>query len=187
MMGLMDVALKEWSSVIDALERGRQILLLRKGGIVEAARGGFQTRHPEFLLFPSHEHQHNESLKPEFQKPADPGKPGWLPIRVLAKITDVLPAPPTLESIRAIDDAHIWNERFLRMRYEYRPDLPLVVLLVRAWRLDPPVRIPDRTSYTGCKSWVNLSENINVSSAVPVLSEEAYQSKRAQLLAKLQT
>jgi hypothetical protein len=186
-MKLMNVALKEWSSAIEALERGRQILLLRKGGIVEAARGGFHARHPEFLMFPSHEHQHNESLKPEFQKPAEWQDTGWLPIRVLAKVTDVLPAPPTLESIRTIDDAHIWNERFLKMRYEYRPDLPLLVLLVRAWRLNPVERIPDRPSYAGCKSWVNLTEDIDISPAVPVLSEQDYQSKRADLLSKLQT
>ncbi|MGH9628683.1 MAG: DUF1802 family protein, partial [Bryobacteraceae bacterium] len=61
----MNIALKEWASVVSALGTGRQILLLRKGGIVEARRGGFELRHHEFLFFPTYEHQHADSLKPE--------------------------------------------------------------------------------------------------------------------------
>ena len=41
----MNTALKEWSAVIAALDRGLQIFLLRKGGIVEARRG-FQLQYP---------------------------------------------------------------------------------------------------------------------------------------------
>ena len=43
------IALKEWASVCKALEEGKQILLLRKGGIMEF-RKGFEMKHNEFFL-----------------------------------------------------------------------------------------------------------------------------------------
>src|SRR6476469_947176 len=50
------IALKEWATVCHALETGRQMLLLRKGGIYEAA-GEFELENPQFLLFPTYLHQ----------------------------------------------------------------------------------------------------------------------------------
>src|SRR5205823_12776366 len=47
---------KEWSLVCDALGRGRQSVILRKGGIAEG-RGGFSFRHREFFLFPTFFHE----------------------------------------------------------------------------------------------------------------------------------
>src|SRR5688500_2331176 len=67
----MNIALKEWSSVIAALDQSHQIFLLRKGGIVEQKRG-FEVRHKSFLLYPSFEHQHALSLKAEFRHLAQP-------------------------------------------------------------------------------------------------------------------
>src|SRR5207237_10577046 len=49
------VGFKEWSLVCDALGRGRQSVILRKGGIAEG-RGGFSFRHREFFLFPTFIH-----------------------------------------------------------------------------------------------------------------------------------
>ena len=49
-------ALKEWAVACEALGRGEQVLLLRKGGISEEGRE-FRIEHPEFLLFPTFEHQ----------------------------------------------------------------------------------------------------------------------------------
>ncbi|HEY6229533.1 MAG TPA: DUF1802 family protein, partial [Verrucomicrobiae bacterium] len=62
----MRIAFKEWAVIVDALGTGRQIVILRKGGISEG-RGGFQVDHPEFLLFPTLFHQQRESVLPEAQ------------------------------------------------------------------------------------------------------------------------
>src|SRR5258705_3213217 len=48
---LVRTAFKEWAIVVDALGRGEQIVILRKGGIREG-RGGFHVEHPQFWLFP---------------------------------------------------------------------------------------------------------------------------------------
>src|ERR1700742_3352539 len=62
--GTMEVALKEWATVCQALGAGRQIILLRKGGIFESA-GGFEIERRQFLLFPTYLHQNPAMLKDE--------------------------------------------------------------------------------------------------------------------------
>ena len=56
-------ALKEWACVVRALGEGKQILLLRKGGIAEKG-GEFRMEEPDFFLFPTFEHQDKTKLKP---------------------------------------------------------------------------------------------------------------------------
>jgi hypothetical protein len=181
----MNIALKEWSIVIRALDRGAQIFLLRKGGIVEARRG-FEPRYREFLLFPTTEHQHARFLRPEWAEQltgtaADSDKS--LSISHMARVTDVLHAPLSPDALR--DAPHVWNEDFIRQRYNYRPDLPLYVLVTRVYRLDPPYVIPLRASYAGCKSWVHLTEEIPVEAARPVLDDTEFARQRRDVLRQL--
>ena len=61
------MALKEWAVTVEALDKGGQILLLRKGGIREEGRD-FRVLHPEFLLYPSYEHQKKELLKESYHE-----------------------------------------------------------------------------------------------------------------------
>jgi len=48
-------ALKEWATVVNALENGDQTVLLRKGGILEDS-SGFVVESEKFFLFPTFEH-----------------------------------------------------------------------------------------------------------------------------------
>lgn len=180
----MDVALKEWAVLVEALASGRQSVLLRKGGIVEARRG-FEARHPEFLFFPTFEHQHASFIRPEhddlFERAKRDYQPGALRIELYAHIVEVLAAPFEPSPLRAASGLHIWNDRYIEQRYEYRPDLPLYVLLVRAFRLREAVVLPMRSSYAGCKSWVNLTEDVDVSGAVPVLGDGEFESVRGRV------
>ena len=181
----MNIALKEWSAVIAALDGGEQIFLLRKGGIVEARRG-FEPRYKEFLFFPTTEHQHARYLKPECA--------GWLAretspeaglrISHLARVSGVVRAPQDPSAL--IEAPHIWNEDFIRQRYTYRPDLPLYVLVVRVFRLRSPHVIPLRPAYAGCKSWVHLTEEVAVEGAEPVLAEAEFAKQSGQLLHQLE-
>src|SRR3990170_4065613 len=58
----LSTALKEWAIVCQALESGRQIVLLRKGGIHDIG-GEFELEHREFLFFPTYLHQNLNMLK----------------------------------------------------------------------------------------------------------------------------
>ena len=56
--------LKEWATVVKALEQGKQTVILRKGGILETA-SGFKIESKKFFLFPTWEHQEIKHVKPE--------------------------------------------------------------------------------------------------------------------------
>jgi hypothetical protein len=181
----MNIALKEWSAVITALDRGEQIFLLRKGGIVEAKRG-FKPRYAEFLFFPTTEHQHARYLKPQWAGLlADTAGTDRLHISHLGRVADVLRAPQDQALLLAAP--HVWNEDFIRQRYSYRPDLALYVLVVRVFRLGSPYVITRRPAYAGCKSWVHLTEEIPVEGVEPLLAESDFAERRRQLLAQLGT
>jgi len=157
----MNVALKEWAVVVEALAQGKQNFLLRKGGIAEGKRG-FELKHRRFLFFPTWEHQQQDWIRPEYQdlfqslKPADPDA---LTIRHGAQVEDVRLAPADIAQLLDSKE-HIWAEPYLRMRYEYRPDLPLFVLQVGVFTLPEPVSIPNDRRYKGCRSWVDLYQDI---------------------------
>jgi hypothetical protein len=180
----MNVALKEWASVVEALSSGRQILLLRKGGLAEARRGGFALRRREFLLFPTFEHQHRQWLKPQVVV-KEPNS-GLLRISVLAEVSDVI-ENPSREGLRRLFEEHVWNEDFISMRCAYRPDLPLQLLVVRVARLATVWEIPDRPSYRGCKSWVYLSEEVDVEGTTLVLPDAEFEARRQKILETVRT
>ncbi len=54
--------LKEWAIVCEAMGRGEQSVILRKGGLAEG-RAGFAFRHAEFFLFPTFFHEQVEKVR----------------------------------------------------------------------------------------------------------------------------
>ena len=52
----LTVALKEWAVVQRSLLEGHQIILLRKGGLIEES-GDFDLRAGQFLLYPTYAHE----------------------------------------------------------------------------------------------------------------------------------
>src|SRR6185503_19003729 len=66
----MLAALKEWRIVCRALEDGRQVVLLRKGGVLEY-RQGFEIKHESFWLYPTLEHQSTEFIQPDYVEKMD--------------------------------------------------------------------------------------------------------------------
>ena len=57
------IAFKEWQIVAQAMIRGEQTVILRKGGISEGKKG-FQWLHDRFFLFPSFFHEQTNRVKP---------------------------------------------------------------------------------------------------------------------------
>ncbi len=74
--------------------------------------------------------------------------------------------------MRALTDLHIWDEPLVEMRFAYRPEKPLYLVVVRAYRLAEPVRIANTLEYAGCRSWVPLREGIEERGAVAAISGE---------------
>lgn len=180
----LEVALKEWAVVAEALAAGRQSFLLRKGGIGEGKRG-FEVRYREFLVFPTWEHQHAEAVRPEFQRwfqDSRPHDPAVVDFRYAVRITDVLPAPAAPEAFDALTDCHIYTPVFFRKRYEYRPEQPLFVLLAKLFRLPRPCVLPYERRYAGCHSWVTLEQEVPVADVQPAVTDEAFEVMRRRVL-----
>src|SRR6185503_19675716 len=109
----MRTAFKEWAIVVDALGRGEQIIILRKGGIHEG-KGGFQLEHPRFWLFPTLFHQQRESVLLPAQKRYDAiaplfGSPDKVRIEFLADVADWRKID-SLEQVQALRGQHIWSD-----------------------------------------------------------------------------
>ena len=183
----MRVALKEWAVVIEALATGRQLFLLRKGGIAES-RKGFELRHRRFLFFPTWEHQHAGFIRPAYRDSLTqlaPADPDALVIRYVAEATDILKAPASMADFGQLEPHHIWDPSHIEMRYRYRPDLPLYLVIVRTCRLPSVVVLRHEARYRGCRSWVDLSTDVSIDQAEPVTTEGAFGTQRGSLLSLL--
>ena len=70
-------------------------------------------------------------------------------------------------------------------RFNYKPENPLYLLLVRAYRLHEPVVIENTPAYAGCKSWVPLDQSVQTGDALPVLDDVKYEFHRKGILEKI--
>jgi hypothetical protein len=172
------IALKEWAAVCNALATGRQIILLRKGGIYESA-GEFELEHPSFLFFPTYLHQNLKMLKSEAHAGFEPrtAEPEKIPLSLAGHVTDILQLKSRAQMDR-LDTQHIWTAPLIDMRFNYRPENPLYLLLVRAYTLPQVITVENTPAYAGCKSWVPLEQEISTSAATAVLSEEEFTQRQ---------
>lgn len=170
-------ALKEWATVVSALESGDQTVLLRKGGILEAA-SGFVLESKKFLLFPTYEHQSFENIKPEFHKhlkKAMENKPqnGQNTISSFAEV--ILEADLTSEDkINQLSGFHIWSDQYIKTRMNWMPDKAIKAVFLKMYKV-PQIRIQTKPQFAGCKSWIDI--NAKPESARPVLSDSELEER----------
>lgn len=171
--------LKEWSVAVRALREGRQVLLLRKGGIYEEG-GEFEVAAREVLLFPTylHEDEQRDALQPcytTWRTEEMQLRPTGEVVRISAwaQITDIhqVTNPAALFKLSS---QFIYSDSFLKYRIENEPAKPLYALFLRAYELSKPVVIPMELDYYGCKSWITLTEPIDVSGSTPCMSDRTY-------------
>ena len=184
----MRIAFKEWAVVVDALGRGDQIIILRKGGIREGG-GGFQLEHRRFLLFPTLFHQQRESVLPAAQARYDLLAPKFsaetLRVEYFAEVAD-------WKFLDSLDDAtrlrgqHVWRDGVIRERFDWGKSRSIYAMAVRVFRLPSPVEMSMHTEYGGCKSWVELDATIGTDGAQPVLSDGEFNARLEQFRAALE-
>ncbi len=175
--GSCRIAFKEWAGVCEALDHGRQTLLLRKGGISEeSGAGAFVPEHPEFWLFPTAVHQAQQGLRGE--APTLTTGP-TVPIRLLARVEHVRRVVDAA-SLPALENFHILTPETVRNRFHYR-EPGLWVLIVRIWRRDTPIAIQTTPEQAGCKTWVTLDEPLPVDQMTPVLDDREWAAVASRL------
>ncbi len=179
-LSLMEVklnhALKEWEVTVNALEKGKTILLLRKGGIRES-QGNFQVQSNPVLLYPTYEHQKPHLLKSDYASLVKSVSSGWHPqtisIGSWADITDVFQVKNPL-TIKQLSPYHIWKENFVKERLKWKQNKPLFILLLRVYLFPKPVIIPYQSTYGGCRSWIQLERNIALKPSNVVMRDDNY-------------
>ena len=181
------VGLKESDCVGQALMQGRQIVMLRKGGVYESG-GELEIEFRRFFIFPTFVRQDQAMLKLEAQDlfVYAASEPRMIPISAYADVTDVLRLE-TSEQVAAIEPFHVWAQGYVENRLDSRTDYPLYLLVVRVYRLTQPVLIPNHDSYAAGNGWVGMRQTINVAGATAVLDDAAQQKSRDEIVRLIRT
>ncbi len=181
-------ALKEWATVLEAMARGEQLVLIRKGGLIEPG-SGFELVAPAFVFYPTFEHQAVTYLRQPYQRYFEEASRRRAPEgQVRLELVGV--AAGSMQSrdpaiLQRLSTFHIYNDAFLNQRLKWQPDQPLTIVTVRAFRLPAPQVLPVVPRYAGCKSWVDLEAPVSAEGAVPVLDDAAFRQRSAALSALL--
>lgn len=183
-----NLALKEWSLAVEALAQGEQILILRKGGIRETEKD-FKVVHPEFLLYPTYEHQNSDLIKPQysaqFQNSYIQNDPyGFISLGYWCQVTDKIEIRSE-RTLLNLSPFHIWTDEYANKRLRWKPSHPLTVLFLKVYKLNEVNTLRIREEYIGCKSWVNLMKDVNLSSIKPVLTESEYLERRSLIVQRI--
>lgn len=176
----MAVAFKEWALVCEALGRGDQSLILRKGGIAEG-RGGFGFDHPEFYLFPTW--YHGQLGKVRFPDATLPERdPDRVTVSHLASL-EWSGRIDDLEAARRLEPLHVLETSVVEERFFYDTGsgslggTGINAAFVRVHRLEPAVTFTMRKEFGGCRSWIELPE-IGPTALVSVLSNEEHARRK---------
>jgi hypothetical protein len=176
-------AFKEWAVVCAALDAGRQTIIVRKGGIHEG-HDGFRVEHGEFWLFPTRFHQSADELTgdagPQLAAAqADRPASGLIRLRNYAVVEHVFRIEDE-RSLPHLAGLTILSERTVSERFHYRGP-GLFVLAVRVYRLPDPLDIHDSPHFAGCRSWVDLPDDVPTAGLAPVLDETDFRDRLARL------
>ncbi|WP_054023664.1 DUF1802 family protein [Bacillus sp. FJAT-28004] len=172
------IALKEWAVSVKALAEGQQIIVMRKGGIIEETRD-FQLISPSFYLMPAYEHQKKHLLKEQFIDGLDETLADWsldmetIKLETYAEVVEDIEVTDQ-ETLNRLRDLHIWTDTFAEERLRWKKTKPLHVLVLRVYRLEAPFEISMRPAYNGCKSWVRMEDEIPSLKMIPVLDEDEF-------------
>jgi len=177
-------AFKEWAVICHALASGRQIIILRKGGIIEEG-GAFRPDYPEFLLFPTYSHQSPESVLPEAHKTveeleAEQPEAGEVTFRHCAAVTDALRLE-SMEAVQALRGEHVWSDEVIEERFRRWREDAIYAMIVRVFQLPKPVVLELKEEYTGCKSWIYMDEEVPTEAATSVLSDGEFAMRAAAI------
>jgi hypothetical protein len=145
------IGFKEWSLVCNALGRGTQSVILRKGGIAEGRRG-FSFRYREFFLFPTLFHE--QVAKVRITSADIPAPGNTIAIRWYAKV-ERAQRINSVAIAEALAPLHILSIEVVRERFGYKGD-GLNVAFVRVFEVSPVRVLQNEKRFAGCRSWIDL-------------------------------
>ena len=151
--------LKEWATVVKALEHGKQTVILRKGGILETA-SGFKIEAKKFLLFPTWEHQEIKHVKPEYhdflnQTLNNKPKEGYNTITSIVEVLDHRDVYSN-EIIDKLSSFHVWSDSYIQERRNWMPEKPMKAVFLKTIKITE-FSLSLQPEFSGCKSWIELN------------------------------
>ena len=168
------IGFKEWALVCEALGRGEQTVLVRKGGIAEG-RDGFAFQHREFFLFPTFFHGQLTMLRGD--NTALPHRDdGSVEINFFARVEQA-ELVSEWDVAAALEPFHRLTPELVRERFEYDAAPGIHVAFVRIWRLATAWTFPDEKRFGGCRSWVTLPELPESIQMDPVLTDAEHEQR----------
>jgi hypothetical protein len=178
------MALKEWASVISAMLDGDQVVMLRKGGIGEAA---FAVPAERFLLLPTHVHQRAELLAPsardarveELSVTEEPERVqlrAWCEVAAVHEVTEQ-------RELDALAPFHVLGPGYATARLKWRPRHPLVAIVARVHRIDPAVALDMDATMRGCRSWIEVPASLP--HPAPVIADAEFHARAGAVAAAL--
>jgi len=188
MQPVNSLALKEWAVVVHALGSGKQLVLLRKGGLHER-HGHFATEPQEFFLFPTYVHQMAQGVVSDAAADLQAvmearSAEDQLVIPSYAVVEDLVWLD-TYERLVALADLHCWTPETVRQRFAYGTRAGLHLFILRVYRLPQPHVLPLLKRYGGCRSWVDLAEPLSTAGATPVVNDAAFAERIRQIRDRL--
>jgi hypothetical protein len=183
-------ALKEWAVILKALSEGRQVLLLRKGGLVERNKG-FTVEHTEFFLFPTYLHQQRKGIVPAWtaelhQILASPPPEDRVVLTHYAVVRDAFRITDR-DRLGRITGRHVFNDEEIQKRFFYGKTPGLHLILLRVFRLPEPIQIPSLAQYAGCRSWVDLEQDLPTTGCRPVVDDGTFDREIRRVTALLRS
>ena len=174
----MAVAFKEWALVCDALGKGEQSVILRKGGIAEG-RAGFTFEHQDFYLFPTWFHGQLDKIRGDgFALPAQVPETVTIAHSVTVEWSGWV---ADKKAVLRLQELHVLEPSVIEERFVYSPSKEeqkgIHVAFVRIYRLEPAISLPMEPLFGGCRSWVEIPE-IDPGALVSVLSDEDHRRRR---------
>jgi len=183
----MGIGFKEWTFVCDALGRGAQSIIVRKGGIAEG-RAGFRFQHAEFFLFPTLFHEQVAKLKlpPDAALPAQRANGHHeITLRVRVEWTQDI---ADLAVAQRLAPFHIWKDSEVEKRFRYEEEKGkggVSVAFVRVEKLSEPFLFPDSPKFGGCRSWIQIPELPEGVTSSMVLDDATHRAREAEVRAAL--
>ena len=173
------VGFKEWAAVCEALGRGVQNIILRKGGIAEG-RDGFSFQHREFFLFPTWFHEQPQKIRDKNIAIPAPST-AKIEINLFAKL-ELARVITSWAIAEALKPFHIFQSEVVRERFEYDEARGVHVAFVRIFRVIPTWSFANDKKYGGCRSWVKLPEPPPDLCLEPVVSDTEHARRRDEFL-----
>ena len=170
-------ALKEWASVCHALLIGKQVLLFRKGGIIER-NGEFELETPSFFVYPTFLHQDESRLQPEYAHFIEEAKQyeideHHVQIALYCKAEQIYQARH-ITTLEEHPEWYIWRNQHIQDTWQWKPEKPAYIILVRAYKISLPFIVESLAEYGGCVSWIDLQQAIPELILKPVIPDNEF-------------